>query len=307
MLGEMGAKQPLLLHTGFPPADSPGIRAVLDLCASVLSASWLELVVSRDGDRETTTYKRGTVGEERVSLALKLDDAITATLSFGGGTDPSPGFLRSLSAILVVALDCHRLRNQTTILRAALDSTSSSVLLFGRRGDIVYANPPADRLLSLQTEDELLVEAEGEPRQPLFTVLARVVERVASSSEKKSAWRGTLQSLDGRALACEVTRLPPVSSLPDTVLVLLQPVGSEPTVRIDAFCSTHNLSPREREVVKLLIEGLTTLAMAERLGISPHTVRDHLKNLYRKTGTSSRSELLGLASRTLPAATAIQD
>ena len=83
--------------------------------------------------------------------------------------------------------------------------------------------------------------------------------------------------------------------------MLLQPQGSEPAARIEAFCATHNLSPREQEVVTLLAEGLTTVAMAERLGISPHTVRDHLKNLYRKTGTNSRSELLGLIARAAPA------
>jgi DNA-binding CsgD family transcriptional regulator len=37
--------------------------------------------------------------------------------------------------------------------------------------------------------------------------------------------------------------------------------------------------------------------MAEELGISPHTVRDHLKHLYRKTDTKGRNELLGLISR----------
>jgi DNA-binding CsgD family transcriptional regulator len=37
--------------------------------------------------------------------------------------------------------------------------------------------------------------------------------------------------------------------------------------------------------------------MADQLGISTHTVRDHLKHLYRKTETGSRSELLGLISR----------
>ena len=48
---------------------------------------------------------------------------------------------------------------------------------------------------------------------------------------------------------------------------------------------------------ELLEKGLTTGEIAETLGISPHTVRDHLKHLYRKTGTKGRSELLGLISR----------
>jgi DNA-binding CsgD family transcriptional regulator len=50
-------------------------------------------------------------------------------------------------------------------------------------------------------------------------------------------------------------------------------------------------------VLDLLEQGLTTGAMAEELGISPHTVRDHLKHLYRKTGAKGRGELLGLIAR----------
>jgi len=303
MLGDMGATQPLLLHPGCPRPDDPGITAVLDLCAAVLQADWVQLVLSQEGEGDSMTYAHGTAEGGGNSRDLEVNDAFSAMILFGGDSDPSTDILRSLSAALAIALDRHQLRQQTAVLQAALDSTSSSVLLFDRRGDILYANPPADGLLSLQTEDDLLVETEGNAPLPLFSVLSSLVERVASSGGEKPAWQGTMQSLDGRVLACEVTPLPSMRSLPDTVLVLLQYLGSEPAVRIDSFCLTHNLSPREKEVVKLLVEGLTTLAMAERLGISPHTVRDHLKNLYRKTGTSSRSELLGLASRTAPATT----
>jgi len=77
----------------------------------------------------------------------------------------------------------------------------------------------------------------------------------------------------------------------------MRPVGSDSAVRVDAFASSYGLSPREQEVVGLLVQGQTTVAMADQLGISPHTVRDHLKHLYRKTETGSRSELLGLISR----------
>ncbi len=300
MAGEMGAKQPLLLNPGCPPSDDPGISAVLDLSAAVLSANWVELVLTPEGDNPCRTYVHGATDRTGSSRDLDVGDGISATLRFGGGSKPSTEFLSTLATALRITLDRHRLRSQTAVLRAALDSTSSSVLLFDRRGDILYANPPADSLLSLQTEDALLVKTEGEVSLPLFTVLSTVVERVASSDPESPAWRGTLQVRDGRVLACEVTRLPQVDSLPDTVLVLLQYLGSEPAVRIKAFCSTHKLSPREIEVVQLLIEGLTTVAIAERLSISPHTVRDHLKNLYRKTGASSRGELLGLVSRTAP-------
>ncbi len=303
MGGEMGAKQPLLLNPGCPPHGDPGITAVLDLATAVLSATWVELVLTPDADIPGRTYVRGTPDGSGTTHDLDVGDEITATLRFGGVSNPSTEVLRTLAAALAITLDCHRLRSQTAVLRAALDSTSSSVLLFDCRGDILYANPPADSLLSLQTEDELLVDTEEQTTLPLFSVVSSVVERVTSAGPEEPAWRGTLQARDGRVLACEVTRLTHVASLPNTVLVLLQYLGAEPAVRIEVFCSTHNLSPREIEVVQLLVEGLTTVAMAERLSISPHTIRDHLKNLYRKTGASSRGELLGLISRAAPATT----
>jgi DNA-binding CsgD family transcriptional regulator len=301
MLDEMGVKQPLLLNPGCPPSDDSGISTVLDLAAAVLPADWVELVLTPDADNPGRTYSRGKAAARGSTRELAIDDEFTARLRYGGTAKPSDEVLRALAAALQIALDRHRLRSQTAVLRSALDSTSNPVLLFDCHGDILYANPPADHLLSLQTEDELLVETEDGVSAPLFTVLSNVVEQVVPSGPGSSAWQGTLQARDGRVLACEVTRLPQVGALHDTILVLLQYLGSEPAARIESFCSTHNLSPREIEVVQLLIEGLTTVAMAERLSISPHTVRDHLKNLYRKTGASSRGELLGLVSRAAPA------
>lgn len=301
MLGEMGAKQPLLLNPGCPPIDDPGITAVLELYAVASSSDWAELVLATADGAHHRTYVRGTAGEHGSARDLAAGDGYSATIRAHGGSTPTGEILRALSGALEITLERHRLHAQTAVLRAALDSTTSSVLLFDGRCDIVYANPPADGLLSLQTEDELLVESDGEECLPLFTVLCSLVKRAASSGQGAPAWQGTLQTRDGSVLHCEVTRLPHLESLSEAVLVLLQRQGSEPAARVEAFCSTHNLSPREQEVVTLLAEGLTTVAMAERLGISPHTIRDHLKNLYRKTGTNSRSELLGLVSRAAPA------
>jgi DNA-binding CsgD family transcriptional regulator len=94
-----------------------------------------------------------------------------------------------------------------------------------------------------------------------------------------------------------VSRLPRRETRADAVVVLMQPIGTESEILVDDLSSYYSLSRREHEVLQLLVEGATTVTIADRLGISPHTVRDHLKHLYRKTGTSSRSELLGLLSR----------
>ena len=50
------------------------------------------------------------------------------------------------------------------------------------------------------------------------------------------------------------------------------------------------LSVREREVLSLVARGLRATEAANTLGISPHTVRDHIKSIYRKLDVSSRAE-----------------
>jgi len=50
------------------------------------------------------------------------------------------------------------------------------------------------------------------------------------------------------------------------------------------------LTPREREVLQLVAQGLTNRAIGRRLGISDRTVQGHLANIYEKLQVNSRTE-----------------
>jgi len=52
------------------------------------------------------------------------------------------------------------------------------------------------------------------------------------------------------------------------------------------------LSPREREILGELVAGLRVPAIASKLFISPHTVRNHLKSMYRKLDVSDQASLI---------------
>jgi DNA-binding CsgD family transcriptional regulator len=52
------------------------------------------------------------------------------------------------------------------------------------------------------------------------------------------------------------------------------------------------LTARELEVGELAVRGLSTRDLAKRLFISENTVKTHLRNVYRKTGTTNRGDLL---------------
>ena len=54
----------------------------------------------------------------------------------------------------------------------------------------------------------------------------------------------------------------------------------------------ETLTPREREVLEWLAEGLTNRAIAARLGISDHTVKFHVASIYGKLGVSTRAEAI---------------
>ena len=57
------------------------------------------------------------------------------------------------------------------------------------------------------------------------------------------------------------------------------------------------LSRRELEVLRLLAIGLNTRAAAERLHVSPATVRNHVQNLFAKLEVHSRLEAVAYATR----------
>ena len=78
--------------------------------------------------------------------------------------------------------------------------------------------------------------------------------------------------------------------------------AASPSETFDLLCRVYALSPREREIAALLVAGLDTRALAERLGISPHTVQDHLKSVFWKLGIHSRRELLATFSASSVAA-----
>lgn len=52
------------------------------------------------------------------------------------------------------------------------------------------------------------------------------------------------------------------------------------------------ISPREQEVLELLLAGSSTREIAQSFGRSWHTIHDHVKALHRKTGASTRGELI---------------
>jgi len=109
------------------------------------------------------------------------------------------------------------------------------------------------------------------PDAPGEVALARVLSRA-----------GRWMVLHGAALIASGAR---------RVAVIIEP--AHPARISPLLMSAYGLTEREQEVTRLILQGHATAAIAGRLAVSPHTVQQHLKGIFDKTGVRSRRELVG--------------
>lgn len=75
------------------------------------------------------------------------------------------------------------------------------------------------------------------------------------------------------------------------VAVIVEP--AHPARIMPLLMAAYGLTEREQEVTRLVLQAASTAEIAERLVVSPHTVQEHLKNIFEKTGVRSRRDLVG--------------
>ncbi len=63
-------------------------------------------------------------------------------------------------------------------------------------------------------------------------------------------------------------------------------------VKLAGFCGKYGVSKREREIIQQVLIGKSNKEIEEILFISYNTVKNHLYNVYQKTGVNSRCELI---------------
>lgn len=80
-------------------------------------------------------------------------------------------------------------------------------------------------------------------------------------------------------------------------LVAIAPAFWPATPALSRSAEGEPLTPREREVLTLMADGLPNKTIAQRLGVSPHTVKFHAASLFAKLGAASRTEAVTLGLR----------
>jgi DNA-binding NarL/FixJ family response regulator len=81
----------------------------------------------------------------------------------------------------------------------------------------------------------------------------------------------------------------------DAVAVIIQEATADQIAPV--VMSAYGLTEQERTISGLVFHGLSTRAISETLHITQHTVQDHLKSIFEKTGVRSRRELVATVLR----------
>ncbi len=180
-----------------------------------------------------------------------------------------------------------------------------------RRGLVAEACEPQETLPDAPGVIEL--DASGNPirtsssAEPLLAELSGSTAEAGIRSAAILAVASATRAVIARGDAASAATLPSstVKTPAGTWLVLhgglLGPARSQqvavfiqrahPTLVAPLLLAAYGLTPREQEVAQLTLRGATAAQAAHRLGISPHTINDHLKAIFEKTGTHTRGEL----------------
>jgi PAS domain S-box-containing protein len=159
-------------------------------------------------------------------------------------------------------------------------------LVLSRNRLIVDCNQQLLEMFS--AEREQIVGRSFELLYPTHDEFERTGARIVASLNK-SGWyedERVMKRVDGVLFWCHVSGRALDPLLPHAAGVwAFEDLSSKRQLSVD-------LTPREREIAALVIEGLTSKLIGKRLGISPRTVDVYRARLMRKHGASTTSELV---------------
>ncbi len=241
----------------------------------------------------------GPLGEYESGITLLFADARASfgilTLLRTGELGP---FTSSEISVLALSLDATSERLSALRLNPPQTERYDPSDADARIGDAEGAGE-SFYVLDKDLQIVLAWSAEDQRRVALTGLRTRLADRLPAVLEESvrdlvAGWRSDSDTQ-------EVGVAHPVPFLVVRTRPMSGPAGLFVGVRIDRFAPPHSLtgpaerfhiSPRELQVLALLLDGAKLEEIAQKLHITSSTIQDHIKSMVDKTGTRNRTELI---------------
>ncbi len=132
-------------------------------------------------------------------------------------------------------------------------------------------------------------ERHGRLPPAVVAVAARALRTAEGREAPGEVAFARVLSRDGRWMVLHGASL--VADGKRRVAVIIEP--AHPARISPLLMTAYQLTDREQDVTRLVLQGKSTTQIARSLSVSPHTVQQHLKRVFEKTGVHSRRELVG--------------
>jgi DNA-binding CsgD family transcriptional regulator len=274
---------PLFMDSEF--GAEPDFNRFADLARSAQPAASLDSLTG--GDRAASARWRDVIdplgmGDE-ARVALRVDGTTWGFLCLhrSGPTGFSASELATLSRVAPHAGEAIR-----RIVSGAVGTEAGDAVVLVVGGSIVAVGGAT----SLAPGDELPVA---------LTSVVRRLEAIEAGVELDlpAAVRVTTES--GALVSVHAARMRDGSSGPGPVAITIAP--ATPDDRSSLLLAAHGLTPAQRRVAALVLQGRTTAQIVIDLRITANTVQDHLKVIFDKFGVRSRRDLVAALMRPTPA------
>ena len=274
------------LHTLLSPFDYSS-------AADWLDAAWRAMSDVTGTEFRMPTVKAGETGWDAIERVLDtyLDTEATHTAT------PEESQRAAMVRVLVPPFkagvsEWRRLAARRTELAALLDAISEAVLMYDASGGLVHANHRAAELFGMPGSNGMGAQVRTEAQRMAWSLAAAAQRSIANSAAENAAQPATREvRADGRVYRLRGTLA--TGWMPGNEAGVLVTAAFElvnPLTDLE-LRSRYGLSAREIEVARLVANGLSNAEVAEKLGVSYFTARNHVERLLSKLGVGNRSRV----------------
>jgi DNA-binding CsgD family transcriptional regulator len=189
---------------------------------------------------------------------------------------------------------------QAKLLAQGLEQLGQAMLIVSSRGEVVFASKAAEAMLvadrGLRLESGKLIAELSPDNQRLQQAIEATI---ADKQAQGKVFNLYVHRNDYvRPISLTISKMARTAAerrQGHHVLILVKDLNLNQEFWADRLREEYRLSPREMQCVSLLTEGRDLKDVAELMSIGIETVRQYVKNIYKKMGVHKQHELVSLA------------